>query len=56
VSTASPHLSESPHKKARELAQSGGVSINQLITTNLAEKISTPTTADYLRGRSAQGF
>jgi hypothetical protein len=55
MSTISLRLPESLHKKARELAQSEDVSINQLITTALAEKISALMTVDYLRERAARG-
>ena len=37
MSTMSVRLPESLHKKARELAEREGVSINQLVTTALAE-------------------
>jgi hypothetical protein len=39
----------------RELAKSEDISINQLITTALAEKMSALMTADYLEGRAARG-
>ena len=42
-------------KKVRELAKSEGVSINQLIATALAEKMSALMTVDYLRERGALG-
>jgi hypothetical protein len=40
MSTISVRLPESLHKKARELAKREGVSINQLVATALAEKVS----------------
>ena len=43
------------HKKVRELAKSEGVSINQLIATALAEKMSALMTIDYLSERGALG-
>jgi len=55
MSTISLRLPESLHKRVRELAKSEGVSINQLITTALAEKMSALTTVDYLEGRAARG-
>jgi predicted transcriptional regulator len=55
VSTISLRLPESLHKKVRELAKSEDVSINQLITTALAEKMSALLTADYLEERAARG-
>ena len=55
MSTISLRLPESLHKKVRELAKSEDVSINQLITTALAEKMSALMTVDYLRERGALG-
>jgi len=55
VSTISLRLPESLHKKARELAKSEDVSINQLITTALAEKMSALMTVEYLQERAARG-
>jgi hypothetical protein len=55
MSTLSLRLPESLHERARELAEQEGVSINQLITTALAEKIAALMTADYLRDRGARG-
>lgn len=55
MSTISLRLPESLHKKARELAKSEDVSINQLITTALAEKMSALMTAGYLQERAARG-
>ena len=55
MSTISLRLPESLHRKARELAKSEDVSINQLITTALAEKMSALMAADYLQERAARG-
>jgi hypothetical protein len=55
VSTISLRLPESLHRKARELAKSEDVSINQLITTALAEKMSALMTVEYLQERAAHG-
>ncbi len=55
MSTISLRLPESLHRKARELAKSEDVSINQLITTALAEKMSALMTVDYLQERAARG-
>lgn len=55
MSTISLRLPESLHKKVRELAKSEDVSINQLITTALAEKMSALMTVDYLEERAARG-
>jgi len=55
MSTISLRLPESLHKKVRELAKAEDVSINQLISTALAEKMSALMTADYLVERAARG-
>lgn len=55
MSTISLRLPESLHNKVRELAQAENVSINQLITTALAEKMSALMTVDYLEERAARG-
>jgi hypothetical protein len=48
-------LPESLHQRARELAKREGISINQLIATALAEKISALLTQEYLEARAARG-
>lgn len=55
MSTISLRLSESLHKRLRELARQEGISINQLITSAVAEKLSALLTEDYLAERSARG-
>jgi hypothetical protein len=55
MSTISLRLPESLHRQVRELAKAENVSINQLITTALAEKLSALMTVDYLRERGALG-
>ena len=55
MSTISLRLSESLHKRVRELAKEEGVSINQLITTALAEKLSALLTEDYLSKCAKRG-
>ncbi len=55
MGTISLRLPESLHKRARELAKSEDVSINQLITTALAEKMSALMTVEYLEARAARG-
>ena len=55
MSTISLRLSESLHRQVRKLAQREGVSINQLISTALAEKISALMTLDYLEARAKRG-
>ena len=55
MSTISLRLPESLHKKVRELAKQDDVSINQFITTALAEKMSALMTVQYLEERAARG-
>lgn len=55
MSTLSLRLPDSLHRKLKELAAREGVSINQLLTTAAAEKISALATEDYLRARAARG-
>lgn len=55
MSTISLRLSESLHAQARLLAEQEGISINQLIATSLAEKMSALLTSEYLEARAARG-
>jgi hypothetical protein len=55
MSTMSLRLPESLHERARELAKQEGVSINQLVATALAEKLSALDTVQYLEARAARG-
>lgn len=55
MSTMSVRLPESLHEKAREMAKREGVSINQLVTTALAEKLSALLTEEYLEERAQRG-
>lgn len=55
MSTMSLRLPASLHEQARELAKREGISVNQLITTALAEKMSALMTEDYLEARAARG-
>jgi hypothetical protein len=43
------------HKSAKELAKSEHISVNQLVATALAEKISALATEEYLDALAAQG-
>lgn len=45
-------LPESLHRKLGELAEQEGVSINQLITSAVAEKMSALMTEEYLHARA----
>ncbi|MCZ7662509.1 MAG: type II toxin-antitoxin system HicB family antitoxin [Thermoleophilia bacterium] len=55
MSTISLRLPESLHRRVRELAKAEDVSINQLITTALAEKMAALMILDYLEERAARG-
>jgi hypothetical protein len=55
MSSMSIRLPESLHRQVRELAKREGVSINQLITSALAEKISALMTEEYLQARAEAG-
>ena len=55
MSTINLYLPDSLHRKARELAEQEHISINQLITVALAEKISALMTEDYLNERTKRG-
>lgn len=55
MSTLSVRLPDSLHKRLKDLAKQEGVSVNQLISTAVAEKVSALLTEDYLRGRAARG-
>ncbi len=55
MSTISLRLPESLHRKVRELAKEEHVSVNQFISTALAEKLSALMTLEYLEDRAARG-
>ena len=55
MSSISLRLPESLHERVREIAAKEGISINQLITTALAEKLSALLTSEYLAERAARG-
>lgn len=55
MSTLSLRLPDSIHKKVRELALEDGVSINQFISTAVAEKLSALLTVEYLEERAKRG-
>lgn len=52
MSTLSIRLPESVHRKLKELAEKEGVSMNQLISLAVAEKVSALLTVDYLNDRA----
>ena len=51
MSSLSLRLPESLHQKLRELAERDDISINQFITTAVAEKAAALLTVDYLEAR-----
>ena len=52
MSALSLRLPSSIHRHIREIAQKEGVSINQFISSAVAEKISAIMTEDYLKNRA----
>lgn len=55
MSTLSLRLPDSLHRRVRELAQQDGISINQFISTAVAEKLSALLTEEYLEARAKRG-
>lgn len=55
MSTLSLRLPNSLHDRVRKLAEAEGVSINQFVSTAVAEKMSALMTSDYLAERAARG-
>jgi hypothetical protein len=55
MSALSLRLPNSLHQRARELARREGVSINQLVSAALAEKMSALLTEEYLEARARRG-
>jgi hypothetical protein len=55
MSTISLRLPNSLHKHVRKLAEQESVSINQLITLALSEKLSALATEEYLGSRAERG-
>lgn len=55
MSTVSLQLPESLYKQLSLLAEKDCVSINQLITLAVAEKVSALMTVDYIKERGKQG-
>jgi len=54
MSTISLRLPDSLHEEVRKLAERENVSINQLATLAIAEKVASLETADYLIGRASR--
>jgi hypothetical protein len=55
MSTLSLRLPKSLHKGLTELARREGISVNQLICSAAAEKLSALLTAEYLQKRASRG-
>jgi hypothetical protein len=55
VSTISVRLPHSLHKAVREVAKKDNISVNQLITTAVAEKLAALMTEEYLKARAKRG-
>ena len=55
MSAISIRLPDSLHRKVREVAERDNVSINQMITLAVAEKLSALETEDYLGSRGKRG-
>ena len=53
--THSLRLPESLHRELRDLARREGVSINQVISSAVGEKVASLKTLDYLRERARRG-
>ncbi len=54
MSAISLRLPDSLHKAARDLARAENISINQLITLALAEKVSALAAEDFIQKRAAR--
>ncbi len=52
MSTLSVRLPDSLHKRARSLAKEEHISINQLVSTALAEKIAVLDAETYIKARA----
>jgi hypothetical protein len=55
MTTFTLRLPSSLHKGVKQLAEREGVSMNQIIATAVAEKLSALMTEDYLEERAARG-
>jgi predicted transcriptional regulator len=55
MTVLSLRLPESLHRKLTELAESEGISINQLINSAVAEKMAALLTEEYLSERAQRG-
>lgn len=55
MSTLSLRLPDSLHEHIKALAKRDGISINQFISSAVAEKMSALLTEDYLKQRASKG-
>ncbi len=55
MSALSLRLPESLHKQVKKLAEQEGISINQFVTSAVAEKMSALVTEEYLGKRASRG-
>jgi predicted transcriptional regulator len=55
MTTLSLRLPESIHRKLAEIAEREGISMNQFISSAVAEKISALMTEEYLETRASRG-
>jgi hypothetical protein len=55
MSALSLRLPNSLHARARELAEREGISLNQFVSTAVAEKLSALLTEEYLVARAKRG-
>lgn len=55
MSTMSLRMPDYLHNNIREIAESEHISVNQLVTTAIAEKVSALATEKYLNAMAAKG-
>ena len=55
MSIVQVQIPDSLHKSLSDLAGRDGISIDQFISTAIAEKLSALTTDDYLKNRAGRG-
>lgn len=55
MSTMSLRMPDYLHNNIREIAESEHISVNQLVTTAIAEKVSALATERYLNAMAAKG-
>ena len=55
MSTLSLRMPASLHMRLRAIAQQEGISINQFVTSAVAEKLAALSTEEYLKARALRG-